>query len=849
MPLTEGPSPPGDQCPSWTHHADVRGGAPRAQQADWRLGADWHLSVCAWDLGQIDGNAFVRMQATGGAPLGFPAMQPRHVPAPHAAPPLSCLRRLCSMPGLDGVAHVPSVACMRVGHSSATKHASQVRRGVDSLRAPPGREDPAAGARAGAPAAGAAPGPMTPPGAGAGGAPAAASAGAEPHAAEAAGAPGDGAARPPLHAASRSARTAHSGLKERGVRVRVAWCPGAYRVCLNNRVWCGVVGLQVCSCAPRYAGARMYVCRCRLSPERCASALAGSAGAPGRAGAGAPGQQGAAGAGSQAGGSGGARDAAGGEGAAGAGPDSKAGGAGERASGGDSGGDARGPGFVARVRAFAEVVRHEVRPACIPPLAASPALCRAPGRDTMRCEHRILAGPLRYIAVAAHKDLVNALGRARKQGAGRAAQAEAAGMVLVRWRHKQAPARRAGGGGGAAAEAHGVGHACAAGGRAAAGRRAAGRQRDCGRAAAREPLAEAVAGHALPGAAPRARGGCGPSGRGASLQGLTSGRPGRAIAIIIVPARCCVGPVSPGGLAVLRSRLVWTCASRSSRRGACQLLWPPARPTLPAKLADRPSARRAQLGAHPLFRRLAALGEHRVFARGKEVADDLRERWETSDSPLVQRIQARRRLCLVTHLWVRVQGIGFMPCLAPWRRRSPAPHPRSRMPRRRRMPGCLHMRCCRSLPCLHPRPHAGWSCSAPCASVAPHAAAPDAGGPAPARRTRATRCSRRRRWARRCARSARATPCSTWLPSCACSGARAPPQRRMPRRPPHTARALRCARRLHRLQEHVQLHARFSIRPGHETSCSVGVHGMEDLGGCWRACAAARSRGLLRMEL
>ena len=51
-----------------------------------------------------------------------------------------------------------------------------------------------------------------------------------------------------------------------------------------------------------------------------------------------------------------------------------------------------------------------------------------------------------------------------------------------------------------------------------------------------------------------------------------------------------------------------------------------------------------QLGQHPLFQRLASLGEHRVFTKGKEVADDLRERWETSDSPLVQRIQARVHL-------------------------------------------------------------------------------------------------------------------------------------------------------------------------------------------------------------
>lgn len=47
----------------------------------------------------------------------------------------------------------------------------------------------------------------------------------------------------------------------------------------------------------------------------------------------------------------------------------------------------------------------------------------------------------------------------------------------------------------------------------------------------------------------------------------------------------------------------------------------------------------SQLGGHPLFQRLGALREHKVFSKGKEVADDLRERWETSDSPLVHRIQ------------------------------------------------------------------------------------------------------------------------------------------------------------------------------------------------------------------
>ena len=46
-----------------------------------------------------------------------------------------------------------------------------------------------------------------------------------------------------------------------------------------------------------------------------------------------------------------------------------------------------------------------------------------------------------------------------------------------------------------------------------------------------------------------------------------------------------------------------------------------------------------QLGSHPLFQRLASFRNARVFSKGKEVADDLRERWETSDSPLVHRIQ------------------------------------------------------------------------------------------------------------------------------------------------------------------------------------------------------------------
>lgn len=188
--------------------------------------------------------------------------------------------------------------------------------------------------------------------------------------------------------------------------------PGCLRVCLNNRVCCGVVGLQVCSCAPWHAGAWMCVWRCRLSPERCACAPAGSPGAPGGPGAGAPGQQGAAGAGSQAGGSGAARDAAGGEGAAGPGPDSEARGAGGSASGGAGGGDARGPGFAARVRAFAEVVRHEVRPAPMPWRLLRHCAVR---RGVVQCAVSTEASSyVATFAAAAGTDLVSAPGRARK---------------------------------------------------------------------------------------------------------------------------------------------------------------------------------------------------------------------------------------------------------------------------------------------------------------------------------------------------------------------------------------------------------------------------------------------------
>jgi hypothetical protein len=52
-----------------------------------------------------------------------------------------------------------------------------------------------------------------------------------------------------------------------------------------------------------------------------------------------------------------------------------------------------------------------------------------------------------------------------------------------------------------------------------------------------------------------------------------------------------------------------------------------------------------QLGTHPLFQRLASFRNARVFSKSKEVAEDLRERWETSDSPLVHRIQVGLLFC------------------------------------------------------------------------------------------------------------------------------------------------------------------------------------------------------------
>ena len=55
-----------------------------------------------------------------------------------------------------------------------------------------------------------------------------------------------------------------------------------------------------------------------------------------------------------------------------------------------------------------------------------------------------------------------------------------------------------------------------------------------------------------------------------------------------------------------------------------------------------------QLGAHPFFRsfmeRAKVLGNNPVVEKVGNLREDIRERWETTDSPTVQRFQVRKRL-------------------------------------------------------------------------------------------------------------------------------------------------------------------------------------------------------------
>ena len=65
-------------------------------------------------------------------------------------------------------------------------------------------------------------------------------------------------------------------------------------------------------------------------------------------------------------------------------------------------------------------------------------------------------------------------------------------------------------------------------------------------------------------------------------------------------------------------------------------------PSLPRLTGTAPACPRLpQLGSHPFFARMRGLnlGALPGVAKGREAAESLRERWETSDSPLVHRIQ------------------------------------------------------------------------------------------------------------------------------------------------------------------------------------------------------------------
>ena len=65
-----------------------------------------------------------------------------------------------------------------------------------------------------------------------------------------------------------------------------------------------------------------------------------------------------------------------------------------------------------------------------------------------------------------------------------------------------------------------------------------------------------------------------------------------------------------------------------------------------------------QLGGHPFFKsfleRAKVLSNNRVVEKGRNLKEDIRERWETTDNPTVQRFQVSLlldtvALCLLSH--------------------------------------------------------------------------------------------------------------------------------------------------------------------------------------------------------
>lgn len=99
--------------------------------------------------------------------------------------------------------------------------------------------------------------------------------------------------------------------------------------------------------------------------------------------------------------------------------------------------------------------------------------------------------------------------------------------------------------------------------------------------------------------------------------------------------RWCGESVSKHRGQMLRSVALGGCSNCGLSLASEQTPTPPA--FLPACLPL------LQLGSHPMFARMKGLnlGDNPVFRKGHEVSESIRERWETSDSPLVHRIQAR----------------------------------------------------------------------------------------------------------------------------------------------------------------------------------------------------------------
>ena len=87
-----------------------------------------------------------------------------------------------------------------------------------------------------------------------------------------------------------------------------------------------------------------------------------------------------------------------------------------------------------------------------------------------------------------------------------------------------------------------------------------------------------------------------------------------------------------------------------------------------------------QFGHHPLFRRLASikLSDNPVVRKGREIADEVRDRYETSDSPMVHKVEVSNRVlvcvcvcvcarvcvcaCVCVLLGLRVCGESYLEC-------------------------------------------------------------------------------------------------------------------------------------------------------------------------------------------